>query len=204
MAGGSALDNSVLVLNRFYMAVRVVDVRRAMILLYRGCAEVITIESDSYANYEFESWCELSTLQSVDRQPEDEFLRTPNMELLVPRIVRLTLYDKVPKSTVRFNRKNLFARDNHLCQYCGQKRPLGQLSIDHILPRSQGGKTTWENVVCSCLNCNSRKGGRTPSQANMHLLSKPIRPHANPAVAATLQDPRYESWKTFLPSATVA
>lgn len=204
MAGGSSLDSSVLVLNRYYMAVRVVDVRRAMTLLYRECAEVITIENDLYANYDFDAWCELSALQALDRQPGDEFLRTPTSELLLPRIIRLTLYDKVPKTTVRFNRKNLFARDNHACQYCGQRKPLGQLSLDHVLPRSQGGKTTWENVVCSCTACNGRKGGRTPSQANMKLLSKPVRPHANPAVAATMQDPRYESWKTFLPAATVA
>ncbi len=204
MTGGSALDNSVLVLNRFYMAVRVVDVRRAMTLLYRSCAEVITIENDLYSNYDFESWYELSSLNAMDRQPGEEYLRTPTVDLLVPRIVRLTLYDKVPKSTVRFNRKNLFARDNHSCQYCGQRKPLSQLSLDHVLPRSQGGKTTWENVVCSCMPCNSRKGGRTPLQANMQLLSKPIRPHANPAVVASLQDPRYESWKTFLPNTTVA
>ena len=204
MAGGSPLDSSVLVLNRFYMAVRVVDVRRAMTLLYRNCAEVITIENDLYANYDFDSWCEVSALQRLDRQPDEEFLRTPTLELLIPRIIRLTLYDKVPKTTVRFNRKNLFARDNHACQYCGQRKPLSQLSLDHVLPRSQGGKTTWENVVCSCTACNSRKGGRTPCQANMKLLSKPVRPQANPAVTASLQDPRYATWKTFLPNMTVA
>lgn len=203
MPGGSPLDCSVLVLNRFYMAIRVIDVRRAMTLLYRDCAEVITIENNSYANYDFDSWTELSALAALDRSDSDEFLRTPHYEILVPRLVRLTLYDKIPKSTVRFNRKNLFARDNHSCQYCGQRKPPAQLSLDHVLPRSQGGKTTWENVVCSCLPCNSRKGGRTPTQANMKLLSKPVRPQANPSVAATMQDPRYESWRTFLP-ATVA
>ncbi len=143
MAGGSPLDSSVLVLNRFYMAVRVVDVRRAMTLLYRGCAEVITIDNDLYSNYDFETWCEISELHAMDRQENEEFLRTPTSELLLPRIIRLNLYDKVPKSTVRFNRKNLFARDNYACQYCGQKKPVAQLSLDHVLPRSQGGKTTW-------------------------------------------------------------
>lgn len=202
MAGGSPLDSSVLVLNRFYMAVRVVDVRRAMTLLYRGCAEVITIEGDIYSNFDFQSWCEMSEIHAMDRQPRDEFLRTPTSQLLLPRIVRLNLYDKVPKSTVRFNRKNLFARDSYACQYCGQRKPTTQLSLDHVVPRSQGGKTTWENVVCSCMQCNSRKGGRTPYQASMKLLSVPIRPHANPAVTATLNDPRYESWKTFLPKPT--
>jgi len=200
MSESSMLDCSVLVLNRFYMAVRVVDVRRAMTLLYRGCAEVITIEDDSYANYDFDSWCEMSQLHAMEKQEGEEFLRTPHQEVQVPRIVRLILYDKVPRSTVRFNRKNLFARDGYRCQYCGQTRPMSQLSLDHVLPRSQGGKTTWENVVCSCTHCNSKKGGRTPSEASMRLLSHPVRPHANPGMVATLKDPRYESWKTFLPT----
>jgi 5-methylcytosine-specific restriction endonuclease McrA len=200
MSESSTLDCSVLVLNRFYMAVRVVDVRRAMTLLYRGCAEVITIEEDAYANYDFDNWCEISLLHAMEKQDGEEFLRTPHQEVQVPRIVRLVLYDKVPKSTVRFNRKNLFARDGYRCQYCGQTRPMSQLSLDHVVPRSQGGKTTWENVVCSCTGCNSRKGGRTPQEAAMRLLSHPAKPHANPGMVATLKDPRYESWKTFLPA----
>ncbi len=200
MSGSSTLDCSVLVLNRFYMAVRVVDVRRAMTLLYRGCAEVITIEEDSYANYDFDSWCEISLLHAMEKQSGEDFLRTPHQEVQVPRIVRLVLYDKVPKSTVRFNRKNLFARDGYRCQYCGNTRPMSQLSLDHVVPRSQGGKTTWENVVCCCMSCNSKKGGRTPIQAAMKLLTHPAKPHANPGMVATLKDPRYESWKTFLPA----
>jgi hypothetical protein len=78
---------------------------------------------------------------------------------------------------------------------------MSQLSLDHVMPRSQGGKTTWENVVCSCVGCNSKKGGRTPTQAGMKLLSDPVRPSANPGITVTLKDPRYSSWKTFLASA---
>ena len=200
MSEQAALDCSVLVLNRFYMAIRVVDVRRAMTLLYRGCAEVITIEEDRYSSYDFETWCELSQLHSLEKQPDEDYLRTPHQDVQVPRILRLVLYDKVPKSSVRFNRKNLFARDGYRCQYCGQTRPMSQLSLDHVMPRSLGGRTTWENVVCSCMSCNSRKGGRTPSQAGMKLLSTPIRPRANPTLVATLRDSRYASWKSFLPS----
>jgi 5-methylcytosine-specific restriction endonuclease McrA len=174
MSSSSSLDCSVLVLNRFYMAIRVVD---------------------------FENWCELSDLHSMEKQLGEDYIKTPTRELQVPRIVRLVLYDRVPKSTVRFNRKTLFARDSHRCQYCGQSRPMSQLSLDHVMPRSQGGKTTWENVVCSCVGCNSKKGGRTPTQAGMKLLSDPVRPSANPGITVTLKDPRYSSWKTFLASA---
>jgi 5-methylcytosine-specific restriction endonuclease McrA len=195
---GSSLGCSVLVLNRFYMAIRVVNVRRAMTLLYRGCAEVITIENSSYYNYDFEAWCEVSQIFALEKQPEEDYLRAVSFEIQVPRIVRLTRYDKLPKTTVRFNRKNLFARDDHRCQYCGQNRPSNQLSLDHVIPRSLGGKTTWENIVCSCLQCNSRKGGRTPSQAGMTLLTKPVKPNSNPAMSFPLDDPRYASWKTFV------
>jgi 5-methylcytosine-specific restriction endonuclease McrA len=194
----AALGCSVLVLNRFYMAIRVVNVRRALTLLYRGCAEVITIEEGSYANYEFDAWCEVSQLLSLEKQPDEDYLQAVNFEIQVPRIVRLTRYDRLPKTSVRFNRKNLFARDDHRCQYCGQDRPASQLSLDHVVPRSHGGKTTWENIVCCCMQCNSRKGGRTPSQAGMKLLTEPSKPRSNPAMSFSLDDPRYASWKTFV------
>ncbi|MEM7475744.1 MAG: HNH endonuclease [Planctomycetota bacterium] len=180
------------------MAIRVVNVRRAMTLLYRGCAEVISIEDGSYMNYEFDAWCEVSQLLALEKQPDEDYLQAVGFEIQVPRIIRLTRYDKFPKTTVRFNRKSVFARDDHQCQYCGQKRPLSQLSLDHVVPRAHGGKTTWENIVCCCLPCNSRKGGRTPAQASMKLLSKPTKPNNNPAMAIPLDDPKYASWKTFV------
>ena len=198
----SALESNVLVLNRFYMATRVVNVRRALTVLYRNCAEVITLESEQYVSYDFDSWCELSRLASLEKQPGEEYIQAVGFELQVPRIVRLTRFDKVPMGTVRFNRKNLFARDGHLCQICGQAKPTSQLSLDHVVPRSHGGLTTWENIVCCCLRCNSRKGGRTPQQAKMKLLTKPARPRHNPQLTQAVSDPRYACWKTFLPAAS--
>ncbi len=198
MADGTALQCSVLVLNRFYMAIRVVNVRRAMTLLYRGCAEVITIEEGSYSNYEFDAWCEVSQIFALEKQEDEDYLRGASFEIQVPRIVRLTRYDKLPRASVRFNRKNLFARDDHRCQYCGQSRPVSQLSLDHVVPRAHGGKTTWENIVCCCMQCNSRKGGRTPAQAGMKLLSQPAKPRSNPTMSFPLDDPRYASWRTFV------
>ena len=197
----SLLDTNVLVLNRFYMAIRVVSVRRAMTLLYRECAEVITNESGQYASYDFESWCDLSQLASMEKQPGEEFIQAVEFEIQVPRIVRLTRFDKMPMQTVRFNRKNLFARDDHQCQYCGKVEPSTKLSLDHVVPRSHGGPTTWENIVACCLRCNSRKGGRTPKQARMKLMRPPTKPRFNPLMTHTADDPRYECWKTFLPAA---
>ena len=192
------LDTNVLVLNRFYMAVRVVNVRRAMTLLYRQCADVIDSDDGSYVSYDFDSWCELSQLASLDKQTGEDFLKAVDFEIKVPRIVRLTRFDRMPVQTVRFNRRNLFARDDYRCQYCGKTEPVHKLSLDHVVPRSHGGATTWENIVCSCLRCNSRKGGRTPQQARMKLLTHPVKPRFNPLMTQSVDDPRYESWKTFL------
>lgn len=196
----SVLDSNVLVLNRFYMAIRVVNVRRALTVLYRQCAEVITLENEQYASYDFTGWCEISQLNALDKQPGEDYLRAVGFELQVPRIVRLTRFDRMPLPAIRFNRKNLFARDGHQCQYCGQSKPAHQLSLDHVVPRSHGGQTTWENIVCCCLRCNSRKGGRTPHEARMTLLSRPAKPRHNPVLTQPIEDPRYECWKTFLPA----
>ena len=197
----SVLETNVLVLNRFYMALRVINVRRTFTLLYRNCAEVIENENGQYASYDFESWCELSQLTCLEKHPGEDYVQTVNFELRVPRIIRLTRFDRMPIQAVRFNRKNLFARDGHTCQYCGQNQPTHKLSLDHVVPRSHGGPTTWENIVCCCLRCNSRKGGRTPKEARMKLLSRPQKPGVNPIFAQSAEDPRYECWKTFLPVA---
>lgn len=196
----SLLDTNVLVLNRFYMAIRVVTVRRALTLLYRQCAEVIANESGQFVSYDFDSWCELSQLASLEKQPGEDYIQAVGFELQVPRIARLTRFDRMPMQSVRFNRKNLFARDDHKCQYCGKVEATHKLSLDHVVPRSHGGPTTWENIVCCCLRCNSRKGGRTPKQARMELLRKPEKPRVNPMLVQSVEDPRYECWKTFLPS----
>lgn len=196
-----ALSGSVLVLNRFYMAVHVVSVRRALVLLYRDLAEVIHIEDGHYLNYDFPTWTEISEYRLSDPEtlPEDaESIRSVNFSLLVPRVVRLHFYEKVPKLTLRFNRRNLFARDSNTCQYCGKHFALSQLSFDHVIPKSRRGKTTWENVVCCCLKCNSKKGDSLPSEAGMKLIRKPIRPRQNPLLSVKLDNPKYQIWKAFL------
>jgi 5-methylcytosine-specific restriction endonuclease McrA len=195
---GCALTASVLVLNRGYIAVHVVNVRRAFCLIYRDLAEVIDLEGGQFANYDFDSWLLLSDLRSPDRREIDDWVRSVNFEIQAPRVIRLLRYDRIPSHALRFNRRNLFARDEHRCQYCGQHGPVGQLSMDHVLPRSRGGQTTWENTVCCCVGCNTRKGGRTPHEARMRLLRKPYRPRFNPVLAQKMANPKYECWRTFL------
>lgn len=198
MAQSNALGASVLVLNRLYMAIHVVGARRAFGLLFRELAEVVHDEEGSFANYDFRTWREISELRASDKQPHEDWLRAVNFEIQVPRVVRLVFYDRLPKHTLRLNRQSVLARDSHRCQYCGRRFPAGQLSLDHIVPRSRGGATTWENVVCACLRCNIRKGGRSPREARMRLIGSPKRPAGNPLVALKLNNPKYHTWKTWL------
>lgn len=197
-AAVSVLGQNVLVLNRDYLALRVVTVKRALCLLFKDLAEVIHIEEGQYLAYDFQDWCELSQLKRTFEPDAHDWLRTVRFDIAVPRIIRLMLYDRLPRQEVKFNRRNIYARDGNRCQYCGRKFSTTELSLDHVTPRSQGGKSTWENVVCACLQCNIRKGGRTPEQAHMHLIALPKRPRRNPAITIKLADGRYASWKQFV------
>jgi 5-methylcytosine-specific restriction endonuclease McrA len=102
---------------------------------------------------------------------------------------------------VKFNRRNVFARDEGRRQYCGKKFPTSELTLDHVVPRTQGGRTTWENIVCACVECNVKKGGRTPEQAHLRLVRKPFRPKTSPVLHVKLGNAKYQSWKTFLDNA---
>ncbi len=130
-----ALGASVLVLNRYYLAVHVINVRRAFALLYREMAEVLDVEDGQYANYDFTAWLEISELRAEEKQPHDDWVRSVAFEIQVPRVIRLLRYDRVPRTSLRFNRRNLFARDGHRCQYCGNAPPSQQLSLDHVIPQ---------------------------------------------------------------------
>jgi 5-methylcytosine-specific restriction endonuclease McrA len=198
----SPLDASVLVLNKMFMAVHVISVRRAFCLLCKELAEVVSFEEGAFASYDFASWQELSAYRSKHfRKEEDDWVRTTTAEIQAPRVIRLLDYDKVPKQTVKFNRRNIFARDHNQCQYCGKKFSTSELSLDHVIPRSQGGGTTWENIVCACVDCNVRKGGRTPRQANMTLIRKPEKPKRSPVLNMKLTQSKYRSWQSFLDNA---
>jgi hypothetical protein len=202
----SSLSANVLVLNRFYQAIRVVNVRRAFSLLCRDLAEVIHIEarddgSNVWQNLDFSSWQEMSELKNQFEPKKFDWIATVRLPIAVPRIIRLLGYDKLPRQDVKFNRRNIFARDGSKCQYCGKKFSTVDLSLDHVIPRSQGGKSTWENIVCCCVKCNVKKGGRTPDQAHMKLLTKPAKPKRSPVINMRLTDQRYQSWKQFLDEA---
>jgi len=196
-----ALRASVLVLNRLYMAVHVIGVRRAFGLLLSDLAEVIHDEDGTFANYSFEAWREMSQLRADEKSPEDDWLKAVNFEIQVPRVLRLLHYDRVPRRAVRLSRHAILARDANRCQYCGGRFSVSQLSLDHVIPRSLGGMSTWENMVCACLKCNVRKGGRTPRDARMKLIRKPFRPKRSPLMLMKLDNPKYRSWRVWLDGA---
>jgi 5-methylcytosine-specific restriction endonuclease McrA len=197
-----ALESSVLVLNKLFMAVHVISVRRAFCLLCKELAEVVSLEDGQFATYDFVTWRELSEYRAANfRRVDDDWVRTVNSQIQVPRVIRLLEYDKLPKQAVKFNRRNIFARDNNQCQYCGKRFSTAELSLDHVVPRSQGGVSTWDNIVCACLNCNVRKGGRTPRQAHMALIKKPEKPKRSPVLNLKLTQSKYQSWQAFLDNA---
>jgi 5-methylcytosine-specific restriction endonuclease McrA len=196
--GPSALDAKVLVLNKMYMALRVTSARRAFSMLCSNLAEVIQVEDGQYVAYDFASWADLAEYQRRFEHNAHDWVRTVRLQIAVPRIIRLLGYDRLPTQLVKLNRRNLFARDRNQCQYCGRHFPTSELSIDHVLPRSLGGGDSWENLVCACIRCNARKGGRTPEQARMALIRRPVMPRRNPLIAVRLGQDRYASWKQFL------
>ena len=198
MPVGEGLESKVLVLNKMYVAVRVVSARRAFSLLSRDTAEIIDVNEGQYINYDFASWLDMAELQRRFEPERHDWVRTVRFEIAVPRVIRLLSYDRLPEQQVKLNRRNLFARDRNRCQYCGHFYPSSELSIDHVMPRSQGGPDTWENLVCSCVRCNARKGGRTPEQARMKLIRRPVKPKRNPLIAIKLGHDKYASWKAFL------
>jgi len=200
IAPGS-LGLSVLVLNRSFVAVHITNVRRSITLLFRQLAEVVHIEEGQYAAHTLDSWRELSTLRSNFRRPDEDWVRAVGYDLQAPRVIRLTSCDRGPRQGLRFNRRNVFARDGNQCQYCGQRFPTSELSLDHVVPRSRGGITSWENIVCACVACNVRKGGRTPPEAHMVLVRHPVKPKRSPLLTVKLGNPKYESWRSFVDNA---
>ena len=200
-ADAAALDANVLVLNKHYLAVRVTSARRAFGMVYRSVAEIVSCEDDQYLSYDFDSWRDLSEFRAKHERERHEWVRCVRFEIAVPRIIRLLFYDRLPRQTVKFNRRNIYARDRNRCQYCGGKFPTSELSLDHVTPRSLGGKTTWENVVCACVACNVRKGGRPPRRAGMRLIAAPVKPRRSPVIQLRLTSEKYASWRQFLDAA---
>ncbi len=176
----------VLVLNKSYQAVRVTSARHAFTLLYGERAHALDA---SYEPHDFESWT------AVEPASGELSVRTPTGRVRVPRILLLRHYNRVPRTPLRLSRRNVFLRDGHACMYCGA---TGDLTIDHVVPRSRGGNSSWENLVACCRACNLAKGYKTPEEAGMPLRRKPVRPTWTVVVELTGVDEYLPAWEPFL------
>jgi len=183
------VDAHVLVLNKSYLPVHVTTVKRAFCLLYAGIAKAVNAQ---YETFDYESWSQITL------ERNDETLGLVDRVIKVPRVILLLAYDRVPKRRVRFSRYNIFARDKSICQYCGHRFSRNELNLDHVVPRAQGGTSTWENVVCSCHECNRRKGGRTPTEARMRLITQPRKPAWTPPISLSVPAVMRREWAPFL------
>lgn len=186
------VEGSVLVLNSLFQAVQITGVRRAFRLFYAGRARAL---APDFRSYDFENWCDLPV--GID----EEAIRTPQRHIRIPRVIQLVQYDRVPHRGVRFTRRNVFFRDKNRCQYCGKIFPQRELNLDHVVPLSQGGKSTWDNVVATCIACNSHKGSRTPAEAGLRLVRKPVKPAGHPVLRSGWLGAYHDEWRTFLDEA---
>jgi len=212
------LHRPTLVLNRNWQPVHVATVARALVLVWNESARVV-----DPTDFQLYTWADWSKLKPRDG---DDFIQAVRFRLRVPEVITLSGYDRLPLGAVTFSRRNIFKRDHYTCQYCGAQPGSGKkkgtgpicrngpkgashkldlspfcedLTIDHVLPRSQGGVSSWENCVLACVACNKRKADRTPEQARMKLRKQPIRPAWKPLYADHLV--RIASWSKFVSEA---
>lgn len=188
----AVLTEPTLVLNKHWTPLCVCTVRRALALLFKGVARAIAPEN--YTVHDFRSWADLS---AADETP---VVRTVSLRIRVPEVILLVACDRYVRPRVVFCRRNLFRRDRNTCQYCGRRFRSEELSIDHVVPRTRGGKSTWENCVVACTRCNTRKGNRTLSEAGMRLMRSPVEPQWKAAFAFHLGRSK-ASWEHFVSEA---
>jgi 5-methylcytosine-specific restriction endonuclease McrA len=162
--------SDVLVLNRNYIPINTISWQRAFSLI---CKESAVALDEDLNRYNFEDWFQLSQMRQTGAW---KYVNTPRYHVAVPEIILLLVCDKYVRPVVRFNRRNLYFSYGNKCCYCGKKFPTKLLTLDHVLPRSRGGKTEWDNIVLSCYPCNTRKGDGTPAEAKMQMHYQPFKP----------------------------
>lgn len=183
------LNEPALVLNKNWYAIGTTTVRDAICLVYRAAAKAL--DPEDCATHDFDSW---ASLRVADSEP---CLRTVRLRIKIPEVIVLTNYDTYPDPRVPFSRRNIYKRDGNRCQYCGTKFPVAELTIDHVLPRSKGGYSTWTNCVLACLRCNRRKASRGLGESGIRLLRPPQEPRWTPFISIPLGK-RKESWEQFI------
>ena len=192
MNAENVLQQPTLVLNRRWMPIRTAPVQDAIGLVAKGTAMII--EPESFETHDLLSWNDFS-------RARERFglvmIRSPRLALVPPEVILLKTYEGPGGRAVVFSRKNLFKRDRYTCQYCGLQPGPEELTVDHVVPRSRGGVSSWENCVLACVDCNKRKADLSPAQAGLRLRKSPKKPSWKALVQVPSRD-RRESWDKFL------
>lgn len=182
------LERPTLVLNRNWQAINVATVARALIMLWNESARVV--DPNDYQLFDWHDWSKQVPAR------DEPFVQAVRQRIRVPEVITLTEFDRLPSAAVTFSRRNVFKRDRFTCQYCNKQPGSDELTIDHVVPRAQGGESTWTNCVLACWECNSHKADRTPKQASMRLRQEPARPTWKPLYSEHAT--KMESWSKFI------
>lgn len=192
------LNKSVLVLNRFFMAVQVTIVRDAITALTTGKAEVV---DDNYQRFDWDMWkLQSKEIPAADHYKYEGVIRSPSTMILAPQVIRFPDCDYTSPliKTVRYSRRNIYDRDDNTCQYCGKKFERKALTLDHVVPKSRGGKSSWTNVVACCTMCNADKGNRLLEEIGWKLKKQPVKPRWTAHVATPFRQAKKDYWEKFL------
>ncbi len=184
--------HNVLILNKHWIPINTTTARHSFALMYSENAKGIMIEEDKVVPLEWNEWVSLN-LNETDRK-----IKTVTGFIKIPTVIVLNYYDKIPKQTIKFTQKSLWERDNFTCQYTGKKVTRTNGNIDHVIPKSQGGKTSWENCVIAHKEINALKADRTPEQAGLKLLKKPSAPRIMPVSFYIRNKEEVKDWELFL------
>jgi len=185
----TGLQAPVLVLNRSFQPVRITTARHAFTLLYLGRARALDAH---FEPLDFEQWAATPPAEHEDS------IGTSRGPIRVPRVLVPSGHNRVPSAPLRLSRRNVFLRDGFTCQYCGGRPPVRDLNLDHVQPRSRGGRSTWDNLVTSCRTCNVKKGYATPEECGMALRVRPHRPNWSMALRMAAPSTRFAEWEPFL------
>lgn len=185
---GLVKDSKVLVLNRSWRVLGVTNLDSAISKVASfysdGTPKAKIIDID-FQSFDWQDWTKMRPKYG------ERCIKTVSSFFRIPEIIQFTKYDRIPSKRIHYNRRTIYLRDNNKCQYCNSKNDL---SLDHVVPKCQGGLTNWENVVVACVKCNLKKAGRTPDQAGMKLLKRPIKPKHNLFTTSI----KVKSWEAFL------
>jgi len=187
-----------LVLNKQWSAICIVDWKKSISLLYQNHANVI--DSDCMA-YDFQEWNEISK-ERIAKGVQGNVKSSVSFTIFVPEVISLLVYDRLPPQDVILTRESIFVRDGYRCGFCGKQFKRKDLTWDHIIPRSQGGKNTWENLISACGNCNSKKSNLSLKDAGMKLLWTPTKPKWTGKMGITLGSIKVKkSWESWISKA---